>query len=158
MSVNVKTDTNSMQVRQATNSDIPWIISELKAFSSFYGGKIPVFGNQEHMENLVETLIQTHVMLICDDNDTKLGFIGGFLGPHLFNPAIRVLTELCWWVPERHRGTKAGSLLLDAFQEFGKKHANWVTMTLEADSPVPEIILIKRGFTLKERNFYMENE
>lgn len=151
-------NSNCMEVRPATKQDIEWIVSELEAFSNFYGSDTPVFGGVPHVTALVETLISSHLMLVCDDSGTNTGLIGGFLGPHLFNPKITVLTELFWWVPEQHRGSKAGRMLLDAFQDFGKKHATWTTMTLEADSPVPESTLTKRGFVLKERNFYMETK
>ena len=47
-------------------------------------------------------------------------------------------------------------MLLKKYIEFGKKVANWIIMTLEDASPVKDESLLKRGFKLKERSFFLE--
>lgn len=78
--------------------------------------------------------------------------------PHVFNPQIKVLSECFWWVKPEYRGSRAGALLFKNYVEWGKANVDWVTMTLEAHSPVRPEALIKRGFRLQETTFLLEVE
>lgn len=144
-------------IRQALPSDIDWLISQLRAFSHFFGTKKPLFGDEEQARESMLAVVQNHVVYVAENADkTLMGFIAGCLIPHPYNPKITVLSEAFWWVDELYRGTRAGLKLLNAFVAFGKAHADWITFTLEAKSPVNESCLLKRGFRLQERNYLME--
>ena len=96
-------------VRRATESDVDWLLSQLKDFSCFYGTKRHLFPEDDtNARNLLLGLIQGHVVLIAEVNGKPAGTIGGTLSGHPFNPAIRTLGEIFWWVSEEYRRTRAG--------------------------------------------------
>jgi hypothetical protein len=146
----------NITVRRAATTDIAWLLGELKKFSSLIGTKIPMLPEGEQAKSILSYLVDTHVVLVAEKAGERLGFICGVITPHFLNPTIRVLAETFWWVAEEHRGSRAALLLFNAFVEHGKFHADWITMALEALSPVNESCLTKRGFKLQERAFLME--
>ena len=154
-------------IRPAQPSDVRWLLPQLQRFSVFFGAKHSLFPDYPTAEAIVSDLLASQPFWVAEhttpdplgltDSATAIvGFIGGTIGPHPFNPAITVMQELFWWVDEAHRGTKAGALLLEAFTDYGRAHADWVIMTLEHESPVNERTLTKRGYRPKERSFLLE--
>ena len=152
-----------ISTRQATVADIPWILKQLRDFDHFFGAGRSLFPEDpSHAERIIAGLIANHVFYVAlehAENDVAgfgVGFIAGHLAQHPFNPDITMLTELFWWVEPASRGTRAGSLLLDAYVAAGRTSAHWVLMTLEHDSPVNDRMLLKRGFKPKERSYLLE--
>jgi GNAT superfamily N-acetyltransferase len=161
----------TIRVRHARKDDIPWLLEQLREFDQFFGAGRSLFPSDPlRAQHFLEALIFQHPFHIAEyvrrvgppdafhpgTAVEPVGFIAGALGPHPYNPAIRQLTEMFWWVAPAYRGSRAGSLLLDAFLDEGKQRADWIVMTLEADSPVHDRILEKRGFKPKERSFLLE--
>lgn len=147
----------TIRVRHARNDDIPWLLEQLRAFDQFFGAGRSLFPSDPlRAQHIVESLIFQHPFHVALEGEDRVGFIAGILAPHPYNGAIRQLTEAFWWVAPEYRGTRAGSLLLDAFIEEGKQRADWIVMTLEHDSPVHDRVLEKRGFKPKERSFLLE--
>lgn len=147
----------SVEIRRAQTSDIDWILSELKEFSKFYGTRHSLFGDVEYSHDVLNVLIRDHLFLIADHVDHgRIGLIAGTVEPHPYNLKIMCLNECFWWVSEKHRGSKAGLLLLNEFVRIGKQHCDWIWMTLETDSPVKDATLLRRGFKEQERSFLLE--
>lgn len=146
-----------IQVRRATFDDIPYLMDELKKFAQFYASKHSLFPSEEYGHSAIHSIIKHHFMLVAENADAKpIGFIGGMITPHMFNPNIKVFNELFWWVQEEHRKSRAGSMLLEAYIAWGKENADWLLFTLEENSPVNDRCLTNRGFKLKERNYVLE--
>lgn len=150
-------------IRRAERLDLKWLLGQLRDFDVFFGaGRSLMPRDESHATALLQELIAQHVFYVAIDggqNDVAgfgVGFIAGHLAPHAFNPDIRTLTELFWWVEPASRHSRAGSLLLDAYVADGKRRADWVLMTLEHDSPVNDRVLLKRGFRPKERSYLLE--
>lgn len=143
-------------VRAALHEDKPWILDQLQAFSQFFDSARPLFPTMEYADSLLSVLIETQLFLVSRDENGLTGFIAGFIAHHPLNPDITVLNELFWWVKPECRGSRAGLLLLRAYEDYGKQHAHWIVMTLEADSPVHPDTLIRRGFRPKETTFLKE--
>ena len=147
----------SVRVRRATQADIGWLLVQLQEFAAWYGTSRSLFGDVRHAEALVGTLIETQFVAIAETDDGRVGLIAGACAPHVFNPDMQVATELWWWVTPPARGTRAGALLLDAFETWADDSgANLVNFTLEAQSPVAERTLEKRGYRLMEKQFVRE--
>lgn len=146
----------SVKIREAQSDDIPWLIQELGKFSNFYQTKRPLLEDEQYASSVLTELMTKHFFRIAEKNDERLGFIGGMVLGHAFNPKIKTLTELCWWVEERFRGTRAGLMLINELVRWGKENCDWITVSLEANSPVNPDCLEKRGFNLRERNYLME--
>jgi hypothetical protein len=148
--------------RSATPDDIPWILGELKKFAVFLGTNRSLFPSEEYAKEKLQELIETQVFCIAEStltnlhDGTQVGFIAGICGPHFFNPEIRVLSELFWWVTPEWRNTRAGALLFAEFMHCGRERADMVVMTLEEQSPVHEETLLRHGFKRYERNYVME--
>jgi RimJ/RimL family protein N-acetyltransferase len=152
-------------IRRADLSDIPWLLEQLRAFDRFFGSKHSLFPTATEANAVLTTLINEHVFFIAQQNANmvpyhRMGFIAGTLGSHPFNPAVRVLTELFWWVVPVHRGTAVGPRLLHEFEEFGRKHADWIVLTLEEKTIELNLVdprsLERRGFRPKERSYLLE--
>ena len=144
-----------MSVRPAVAADMPWILEQLHAFDQFFGSSRSLFPSMEQAELKLAFLIEHHVFLVAEHGELQ-GFIAGMVGPSFFNDAHIYLTELFWWVAPEHRGSRAGLALLNAFVAKGRELADWVVMTLEAESPVNPETLTRRGFRPKETNFLLE--
>lgn len=146
-----------IEIRRATPEDVDWLIPQLRRFSSFFGSKKPLFGDEEYARAGLLTLIEQHLFLLAEREDVgRMGFIAGYVLPHMFNPQIRLLAEAFWWVDEQYRGSRAGAQLLKAFMEWGEANVDWIQFSLEESSPVKEDAFLKRGFVLKERSFLKE--
>jgi len=145
------------RVRPAGPTDVPWMLEQLQAFAAAYGTRRSLFGDAEHAEALVGTLIDTQFVAIAEADGQPVGLVAGALVPHPFNPDLQVANELWWWVVPPARGSRAGALLLDAFDEWADDSgADLVNFTLEADSPVRDRSLEKRGYRLMEKQFVRE--
>ena len=147
----------SISIRSATLNDIDWILGELKKFADFYDSKKSLYGDESQSKIALSNLIDQHIFLIADKESVgPIGFIAGLISPHLFNQAIKTLSELFWWVTESERLSRAGSMLIDEFLAWGKANADWIFFSLEQNSPVDEKCLLKRGLRLQEKQYLME--
>lgn len=146
-------------MRAATPDDLDWLVQQLRAFSKFYGTKRQLFGDESFVRSGMLTLIDKHLVIIAEkDMVGPVGFIAGLVTPHTFNPDVRVLCEYFWWVDEAHRGGRAGYLLFEAFLDWGRKNADWITFAVEEHSPLSEDVLVKRGFHLQEKSYLLETK
>lgn len=145
-----------MQVRPASRGDLPWLLTQCRAFARFYGSGMSLFPGDDAATATLSVLIETQPFFVAEDAHGPAGFIVGLLSPHWMNQRIRTLAELLWWVAEDRRGSSAGARLLDTFIAFGRDHADWISFTLEAASPVKHATLERRGFRLHERAFLLE--
>lgn len=148
-----------IQLRPAEPNDIPWLMTQLKAYSEFFGSKYSLYPTYEYGAQKLTELMDNHVVLVAysDISDQPcVGFIVGLLTSHFFNPEIMTLTELIWWVEPDWRNTRAALMLFLEFVDIGKRHANWISMSLEEKSPVSPHALEKRGFKLYEHSFLLE--
>lgn len=145
-----------MRIRKANSEDIDWLLSELKIFSKVYTTKLSPFGDEAYVRPGILHLIENHLFLIAELASQPVGLIAGYVSPHFFNPKIRTLSEIFWWVSVEHRNSRAGFMLLREFMEWGKKNVDWITVALEKKSPVSADALLKRGFELQEHSFLME--
>ena len=155
-------ETSTVVVRPAELSDLPWIKVELTEFSRFFNSKIPLYHGPQtdyattYQEIFLENMIKDHLFLIAESEIERQGLIVGVVGHHPFNPEIKTLDELFWWVPEKHRNTRAGALLLREFVKWGEENVDWIVATVEDNSPVNGETFLKRGFIPKEISYLKE--
>lgn len=145
-----------MYVRRGNLGDIPWIIEQLKEFQLFFGSKRSLY-HSEHSITRLESFMENGLVFVAEKETIgRVGFIVGAITPHLFNPTLKVLAELLWWVDPIHRKSRAGYLLLKEFIDWGKKNVDWMTFSLQENTPVKEETLKRFGFRLLERAFLIE--
>lgn len=146
-----------MVIRCGRDSDGPWVCEQLRAFAAQYPTRRAIWPTDAYAEALVGTLIREQFVAIAEQDGQPVGLIAGLAAPHPLNPALLVATELAWWVVPPARGTRAGLLLLDAFDAWAEQSgADLVNMTLEAGSPVSDRCLTRRGYALTERQYVRE--
>lgn len=138
-----------------------WLIVQLKAFDKFAGYKRSLIEDETYARAALKQLVNEHIVFIAEQDWIKqgperLGFIAGYRTPHPFNPHLRVLTESFWWVAPEHRKTRAGLLLLNEFEAYGRRYCDWVVMTLEHHSPVHPRHLTNRDFVPREQSYLLE--
>ena len=147
-------------IRHANDSDVNWIVDQLKEFSKFQGTKFSLFSTPEFatagIKNMIETQFARVAHGLIDGTIERIGFISGILMPHPLNPAIRTFVEQFWWVEPKYRNTRAGLMLLNEFMTFGENNADWILFGLENNSPVNDKTLARRGFMVKEVSYLKE--
>lgn len=148
-----------MLVRRATTADIDWLLGELNEFADFLDTSKKLYADDEaYGRNLLTNFIEKHFVLVAERDGARVGFIAGYVMPHMFNPKLRVLAEIWWWVNPAHRKTRAALMLLNEYTKWGKENCDLVTMAVETITPVNERCLTKRGYRLHERSYLLEIE
>lgn len=105
-----------MEVRQATQEDVPGIVRMSAKFyaTTSYAAWSPF--NAETVHDLAAGLAEHHVMLVAEDASELVGMVGLFVAPHLFNVDVTAAYEVVWWVEPEAQGRGAGKALLGAIE------------------------------------------
>lgn len=148
-------------IREGWESDLDWMVIQMVEFAKFFGTRHSLFGDEQFIRLGLTNLIKNHFVRVatgCNDVGfiDRMGFIIGIVTPHPYNPAIKVLSEQFFWVEPKYRGSRAALMLLDVFVAFGKKRANWITMTTEVNGHMNSKALLRRGFAAHEINHLLE--
>lgn len=151
-----------IEIRPASEGDLDWLVGELREFDRFYQTKKRLFGDEKIVREKVLEIIAGHICLIAersgDGGAQRIGFIAGLLCPHFYNPDIRVLSQLFWWVLPGERKTLAASMLMDEFLRIGRPHADWITFNMSPWTPVKPTSFVRRGFTISDQVYLLEVE
>ncbi len=113
--------------------------------------------NMHQLQVLTERGLAGGTAFVAKSDGVCVGAIAGLLVPNIYNPTMSVLAEMFWYVLPEYRDTRAGSLLLSAFNEKGETCAEETTLSLISSSPVNISALEKRGFLLQEYGFLKRN-
>lgn len=146
-----------LQVRNALPSDIDWLITQLRQFASIFGTAIDVFPDESYARDFMRRMLENHLVLVAEQPGVGLvGFVAGFVTGHVFNPKIKTLTEVFWWVEPTRRGSRAASLLLNAYSSWGRANVDWIWFSTQSSTALKDTSLERRGYRLRERSFLME--
>lgn len=144
-------------IRRAVATDISALLLELRQFSRHYATRLSLFPeDEEKARAVVKNLVEKHLFLVSDEGGFVTGFICGFVAEHHFNPDIIILAECLWWVTPGRRFSRVAAELFRAYLEWGQKHCDWITMTVEDQTFLKPWTLLKRGFKLKETTYLLE--
>jgi len=125
-----------MQVRQATERDVPEIVRMSRAFyaTTTYRGYADF--DEATVTALAETLVRDHVMLVAEVGGQVAGMAGLFVVPFMFNHSHRMAHEVVWYVDPEAQGAGAGKALLAAIEPACReKGATGIFMIHLANSP-----------------------
>lgn len=143
-----------MRVRAGTLADVPWLCEQLRAFASCYPVRLPIYGEDAYVESLVGTLIREQYLSVAEDESgNAVGLIAGLYQSHPFNPDLKLVSELWWWVVPEARGSRAGSLLLRDLERWADEMNAPLALTLEANTALSDDTLARRGYVPVERQF-----
>ena len=141
-------------VRRAGPDDVPWLLTQLRAFASAYPIPLPIYGSDAHAEVLLGTLMEHQYLAIAARPDgTRTGLIAGCRVQHPFNPDLWMVSELWWWVTPEDRGSSAGLKLLASLEAWADEQAMPFALTTEATTALNDRHLAKRGYVPVERQF-----
>jgi GNAT superfamily N-acetyltransferase len=123
-----------------------------------------IYKDKEIDDDKVETLVSEYIHL-TDDRIVILGLlegqpagiIAGRILPLLFSEET-VATETVWWVDPKHRGSRLGLQLVEAFEYWAKKvkKANLLQMSGLANTPEIDKLYQRLGYTLTEKVYLKE--
>lgn len=116
----------------------------------------PELINFKQLYLLAEKVLLEGSAFIAKDEDVYVGALAAILVPNLYNPDIKTFAELFWYVLPTYRNTRAGFLLLSAFDTKAKECADESTLSLLGSSTINTETLSKRGFILNEYAFRKE--
>lgn len=154
---------SGIAVRPATEADIPWLLEQLPAFDREYPSTLSFVPTATYAVAQLRELVAGGACFVAwamsgEHAVERLGFIAGQVLPgHLYNPGIRTLACLLWWVLPAHRGTSAAHRLLDAFTAHGREYADWTTLSLPVTTPMHLRSLERAGFRAQEVTYVMES-
>jgi len=130
-----------MKIRQANKFDLPNVLDMLRNFRS----NTPIemmreCNNEEYINKLFHHIILGGgVALIAEDKNTA-GMIIGVKDQNIWDPNLKVLRELVYWVEPQYRGSSAGYKLLLQYNKLARElvnenKINMYTMTKMVNSP-----------------------
>lgn len=135
-------------------SDFPWGVEVASVRMLTEEVKRPELINLSALYLLVNKMYEDQTALIAWDGDKRVGCIGGYLSPNLFNPTLGTLYELIWWVDPDYRKTRVGVMLLSEYEKMAQESEAFdTTLSLLSTSPVNFKSLEKRGWTVEEQAF-----
>lgn len=143
-------------IRNAEARDVPWLLAELREFAEFYRKSWLLPDSDDAAKAVIGSYVERGPFFIAERDGSRVGLVAAFIGPHPFNPAITVLSELAWWVTPSSRATSAGWRLFDTMIRYATNRAHKIVWSLLPHSPVDPASLEKRGFVLHERSFLLE--
>lgn len=142
-------------IRRAQATDIPWLASQLALLDNFYSSRCPLM-DPVLVTSQIKITMEQHFFIVSMKNKKPTGFMAGYVNPHPFNPAIRCLSEIVWWVMPEHRHGPSAALLLREFIRWGRKNVNWIVMSLPYKTRINPKTFYRMGFQSRERTFLME--
>lgn len=115
----------------------------------------PELVNIPHFYLLSMHAIENNSGWVVRQDGKLIGALGALVAPNIFNPEYKTLTEMFWYVLPEHRNTRAGLLLLNAFDKKGEEYYD-STLSLLPTSFVSIKTFNRRGFKLSEYGFRKE--
>jgi N-acetylglutamate synthase-like GNAT family acetyltransferase len=130
-----------MKVRLANKFDLPVVLDMLRNFRNYTPiDMMRECNNEEYINKLFHhVILGGGVALIAEDKNAA-GMIIGVKDQNVWDPEIKVLRELVYWVEPEYRGTTAGYKLLLKYNKLAQElvdtqKINMYTMTKMVNSP-----------------------
>ncbi len=140
-----------------TEGDRDWFINTAAISMLTDEVKHPELVNIPHLNVLTDKVIEDETAFIAKSDGVCVGALAAILTPNLYNPELKTFVELFWYVLPAHRNSRAGLLLLSAFDKKGESCSDFSAMSLLGDSKVNIKTMNKKGYSLTEYAFLKEN-
>lgn len=113
----------------------------------------------EHLGKLAFTFIQQGYVWLAFDGEEPVGMLAAVMEPNMWNPKVRQMRELIWYVvPEKRKSTVGGRLFKqyclkgDELKSQGKINVYFTSMMTSTQA----CDLESRGFRCTERTYIKE--
>jgi GNAT superfamily N-acetyltransferase len=144
-----------VDVRKATEADIPGIVAMAEKFyaTTSFAAWAPF--NSNTIENLASALTRDHVVLVAESDDKLVGMVGLFVAPFIFNRDVNAACEVVWWVEPNAQGHGIGKALLAAIEPACRtRGCKSIQMIHLASSPPQAAAIYERaGFRHTETSY-----
>jgi GNAT superfamily N-acetyltransferase len=142
-------------IRQARSDELYRLV-EMSAqfYPHTHYFKIASF-DTEYVSVLIQSLIDSGVMLVSEEDNKLVGMVGLVPAPFPFNPSVVGIYEMIWWVEPEYQGHGTGRALLRAIDPIAKEMgASYIHMVCMANSPIQAAALyIEEGYEHTEMSF-----
>jgi hypothetical protein len=142
-------------VRRAIAADLPAILKMSAQFVPSLGIGVE-YDEVSASQTFANLLSQETSVLLVAEGDEVCGMLGGLIYPHFFNTSRLIAQELFWWVDPEARGTRAGLLLWQGFEDWARgQGAHNVSMIAIAQMDCERIgrMYEKRGYRPMESSY-----
>ena len=130
-----------MKIRKANKFDLPAVIAMLRNFRN----NTPIelmrqCDNEDYINRLFHHIILGGGIALIAEDKNHVGMIIGVKDQNIWDPDMKVLRELVYWVEPEYRGTTAGYKLLLQYNKLAKElmdkqKIKMYTMTKMVNSP-----------------------
>lgn len=115
----------------------------------------------DSLEELIKTFMlgpfDEKLLLLAYEDEKIVGMLAGAIAPHIIAQHKTQAIEMLWWVHARHRQSKIGLKLLQAFEEWGDIHnVNFFVMAHYSKTPELSTIYKRKGYTPIEVSYMKE--
>lgn len=150
----METQSPKYKVELVQLEDFPWCAEVAAVRMLTDEVKRPELINIPILYKIVNKMYEDKTGLIGWVDGKRVGCLGGYLSPNLFNPELATMAELIWWVDPEYRNTRIGAHLLSVYDKLvDASPAYDGTFSLLPDSPVNFKSLEKRGYAVAEQAF-----
>lgn len=130
-----------MKIRKANKFDLPAVIDMLRNFRN--NTPIEIMrecDNEDYINRLFHHIILGGGIALIAEDKNYVGMIIGVKDQNIWDPDMKVLKELVYWVEPEYRGTTAGYKLLLQYNKLAKElmdkqKIKMYTMTKMVNSP-----------------------
>lgn len=145
-----------LEVVELTLDDLEWFVQVAAVNMLTDELKRPELINYKQLYTLARKACMDGTAFVVKSDGSNVGALGAILVPNLFNPDIKTLAEVFWYVLPTYRQSRAGALLFQAFTKKAEEVADEATLSLLPSSEVRIESLEKRGFLMSEFAFRKE--
>lgn len=149
----METPLRSFIVEELTEKDLKWFVEVAAVNMLIYEVRRPELVHMDNLYRLANLGMTGGTAFIVKCKGENAGALGSILLPNLFNPNIKTMAEIFWYVLPEYRMTRAGAMLLNAFNKKASEISDESTLCLMGSSEINIKTLEKRGFHLGEYAF-----
>ena len=141
-------------IRDASIQDIPAILPMVQEFSKEIGNQF-LIDNYSHKPTaaLLASLVQSGILIVSEDADGELnGVVGGIVSGNIWNPSVKQVDEIIYYVKPEVRGSSLGWKLIKRYDDATKDYP-LATLKLMHNSPDLTKHYNRLGYEALERTF-----
>lgn len=140
-------------VEHLTDVDMEWFVetAAVKMLTDEAGK--PEYVNIPNLYSLASLGAIAGTAFVAKCDGVPVGALGGIVSGNPFNPDIKTLTEVFWYVLPEHRNSRVGLMLLNEYMNKAEQVADESTLSLLSTSKVNNASYEKRGYMYTEQTF-----
>ena len=142
-------------IREATIDDIHNILPLSSLFSKSLGvGLFEEKYSDRHAATLLASCVNNGVLLVAERDDKIVGVAGGIISNNIWNPTVKQIDEIIYFVLPEHRNTTVAYRLIKGYgSAIQKLDVHTGTMKLMHNSPDIGKHYAKLGFNELETSY-----